>query len=176
MTQSKKTKVFVSYSRHDEALVEPLAGLLGVMGDTVFLDVTSLKAGDLWQKKIMAAVKEAAVFVLCWCCAGGKSRFVANEVAQALAVPNKVLVPVLFCTAKFPSGLKNRQWIDLRGRIVHSCDPKTKHGNEAPVESARISKLVEIPRGLDFRLTGERIDQLATAAIAHKYFEGLYSK
>jgi hypothetical protein len=46
MPRKKRCKVFVSYSRHDEELVKPLAGLLGAAAnDAVFLDVTSLKSG-----------------------------------------------------------------------------------------------------------------------------------
>ena len=69
VARPRKTKVFVSYSRHDEELVKPLAGLLGAAAnDAVFFDVTSLKPGDVWEDKIFVAVKEAPVFVVCWCC------------------------------------------------------------------------------------------------------------
>ena len=119
----KKTKVFVSYSRHDEALVKPLAGLLGVASDdAVFLDVSSLKPGDLWEEKIIGAVKEASVFVLCWCCQSQASPFVAKEIGTALSEGKKRLVPVLFCSTRLPDNLADRQWIDLRGRIVHVCN------------------------------------------------------
>lgn len=119
----RKTKVFVSYSRHDEALVKPLAGLLGVASDdAVFLDVSELKPGDLWEEKIIKAVKEASVFVLCWCCEAEKSAFIAKEIGTALSEGKKRLVPVLFCSTRLPDSLADRQWIDLRGRIVHVCN------------------------------------------------------
>jgi hypothetical protein len=118
----KKTKVFVSYSRHDEALVKPLAGLLGVAADdAVFLDVASLKPGDLWDEKIIGAVKEASVFVLCWCCQCEHSTFIAKEISAALLEKKKKLVPVLFCSTPLPPAMADRQWIDLRGQIVHDC-------------------------------------------------------
>jgi hypothetical protein len=122
MARKKKCKVFVSYSRHDEALVKPLAGLLGVAADdAVFLDVASLKPGDLWEKKIIDAVKEASVLVVCWCCQSNKSVFVAREISTALAEGKKKLVPVLFCTTPLPPNIADRQWIDLCGKIVHDC-------------------------------------------------------
>jgi len=112
----------VSYSRHDEALVKPLAGLLGVAADdAVFLDVASLKPGDLWEQRIVDAVKEASVFVVCWCCESNRSIFVAKEITIAMAEGKKRLVPVLFCTAPLPPNMANRQWIDLCGKIVHDC-------------------------------------------------------
>lgn len=43
----RKTRVFVSYSRRDDALVRSLAALLGIAADrAVFLDVTSLEPGE----------------------------------------------------------------------------------------------------------------------------------
>jgi hypothetical protein len=122
VASKKKCKVFVSYSRHDEALVRPLAGLLGVAADdAVFLDVTSLRPGQLWEKEIFDALKDASVFVLCWCCESQKSHNVAKEIAAALSDERKKLVPVLFCEAPLPTDLKARQWTDLRGKIVHKC-------------------------------------------------------
>jgi hypothetical protein len=122
VARPRKTKVFVSYSRHDEALVKPLAGLLGVAADdAVFLDVASLKPGDLWDEKIIGAVKEASVFVLCWCCQCEHSTFIAKEISAALLEKKKRLVPVLFCSTPLPPAMADRQWIDLRGQIVHDC-------------------------------------------------------
>ena len=88
MARKKKPKVFVSYSRHDEALVRPLAGLLGVASSgVVFMDVASLQPGDHWEKEILEAVQQASVFVLCWCCECEKSDFVAREIGTALSDP-----------------------------------------------------------------------------------------
>ena len=133
VARPKKTKVFVSYSRHDEALVKPLAGLLGVAADdAVFLDVASLKPGDLWDEKIIGAVKEASVFVLCWCCQCEHSTFIAKEISAALLEKKKKLVPVLFCSTPLPPAMADRQWIDLRGQIVHDCLSPQTQDKEVP--------------------------------------------
>lgn len=73
---SRKTqcKVFISYSRHDEEVVKPLARLLaGVTADPVFLDIDSIKPGDIWESEIETALRASAVFILCWCCQSEKS-------------------------------------------------------------------------------------------------------
>jgi hypothetical protein len=122
MPRKKRCKVFVSYSRHDEELVKPLAGLLGAAAnDAVFLDVTSLKPGEVWKSEIETALREAPVFVLCWCCQSQKSEFVGYEIKTAIESGEKRLVPVLFCSAPLPDGVADHQWIDLRGRVVHVC-------------------------------------------------------
>jgi hypothetical protein len=85
MPRKKRCKVFVSYSRHDEELVKPLAGLLGAAAnDAVFLDVTSIKPGEVWKSEIETALREAPVFVLCWCCESQNSSVVAWEIATAM--------------------------------------------------------------------------------------------
>src|SRR4051794_5660587 len=124
------SKVFVSYTRHDEALVTPLAKLLDLAAEgsvSVFLDVTSLRPGDRWQEKIEEAIRDATLFVLCWCCESPVSRFIAHEISMALRDPKKRLVPVLFCPTPLPSPLSDWQWIDLRGKIVHVCNNPALH-------------------------------------------------
>jgi TIR domain len=129
MARKKKGGVFVSYSRHDEQLVKPLAGLLGAAGDdAVFLDVSSIKPGDLWKQKIEDAVRDASVFIVCWCCECEHSTFIAYEIEMALKSGEKRLVPVLLCGSPLPSTLADRQWIDLKGQVVHVCN----HAAEAP--------------------------------------------
>ena len=129
MARKKRCRVFVSYSRHDESLVKPLAGLLGAAADdAVFLDVTSIKPGEMWKTEIEKAVREASVFILCWCCESEKSSFIAYEIQAALSAGEKRLVPVLFCSTPLPATLADRQWIDLRERVVHLCN----HGVKAP--------------------------------------------
>jgi hypothetical protein len=125
VADKKPCKVFISYSRHDEALIKPIASLLVAAGDdAVFLDVTSLKSGDCWEEEIIRAVKESLVFVLCWCCESAKSDFVTKEIKTALKDRGKKLIPVLLCSEKLPTAFARRQWIDLRSQVVHKCEVK----------------------------------------------------
>src|SRR5262249_11024879 len=106
-----------------EPLVKPLADLLGVAAENaVFLDIDTLKPGDPWRSKIKKAVRTSSVFVLCWCCEAAYSEFVSEEIKIALEDANKRLVPVLFCATPLPSPLKERQWINLQGKVTHACN------------------------------------------------------
>jgi TIR domain len=147
VAHKKRCKVFVSYSRHGEALIKPLAGLLGAaVDDAVFFDVTSLKPGDLWDKEITAAITESLVFVLCWCCQGSKSKFVAKEMRIALKDKKKRLVPVLLCAAKLPASFARRQWIDLRGKVPHECESMHHDSNR---KKRAVRKRVTVKRKAD---------------------------
>jgi len=160
----------VSYSRHDEALVKPLAGLLGAAADdAVFVDVTSIQPGSLWKGEIENAIRDSPVFVLCWCCNSAASEFIQHEIDMALKGGEKRLVPVLFCSTPLPPLLASRQWIDLRGRVVHACNhatteednlehtgaflPYNERRHPPPTRSSPRSKWIWISTALAFVLT-----------------------
>ena len=111
----------MSYSRHDEDLVKPLARILGAGGDSVFVDVDNVRPGDLWREEIEAAVLGCAVFILCWCCEGNRSEFVAREIILALQNPKTRFVPVLLCNIPLPESLREHQWVNFAGTFKHSC-------------------------------------------------------
>jgi hypothetical protein len=169
MARRKKCKVFVSYSRHDEGLVKPLASRLGLTAkEAVFLDVEQLKPGDQWEAKITAAIKESLV-VLCWCCKSKNSEFVAREIRMALRDERKRLVPVLFCSTDLPPDLSSRQWIDLRGKIIHVCDGA--HEKEKPKDG-------DLILGIDFgtsnsviAVRGGKVEILDTPGVSGDSFE-----
>jgi hypothetical protein len=116
-------RTFVSYGRHDEALIKPLVGLLSsVASEPIFLDVTSLEPGDLWRARIEEAIKQCDVFIICWCCASKASRNVAQEIRAALEDKRKKIVPVLLCEQPVPAPLSDCNWVDLRGRVIHQCE------------------------------------------------------
>jgi hypothetical protein len=158
VARKKKTRVFVSYSRHDEALVRPLAGLLGIAADrVVFLDVTSLQPGDEWETEIINAVRESSVFVLCWCCESQKSEFVAREISTALLDPHKRMVPVLFCSIHLPEALAKRQWIDLSGRILHECGGT--HAQTVAKEAPSAAEVLVVKKPDDTSLLDQIVEE-----------------
>jgi hypothetical protein len=121
VARENKGKIFVSYSHHDERLVKPIAALVGLSAETVFLDVNSLKPGDDWVQEIKSAIKDSFVFILCWCCQSAESEYVAAEMKMALRDKTKKLVPVLLCSTALPVGFASKQWIDLRKAFKHDC-------------------------------------------------------
>jgi hypothetical protein len=180
--RKKKCKLFVSYSRHDEELVKPLAGLLGVAADDeVFLDVESIKPGQKWKSEIERAIRASSVFVLCWCCESEKSKFIAHEIKMAMSSESKRLVPVLFCGIPLPRSLADRQWIDLTGRVAHRCIEARIHRGIGRSRRALPKWLREPPSsvvwvdagGKEVSEIGERGDVDDIAILARAYFERL---
>src|SRR4051794_5764246 len=67
----RRYDVFISYSRKDEPIVQPVYRLLGVNGRRVFLDWAQIQPGDHFPAEIADAIKRSAVIVLLWCCDAG---------------------------------------------------------------------------------------------------------
>lgn len=118
----RKTRIFVSYSRHDEEAVRGLTKYITLSDEQiVFLDVESLRPGMDWSSEIDAAIREADIFVLCWCCKCAESSFIAHEVKLALSSGPKKIVPVRMCSYPVPKPLSKYQWLDKPGGLVHMC-------------------------------------------------------
>ncbi len=169
---------FVSYSRHDEPLVRPLADIIiSISGDSLFIDVEQLRPGDLWEKKIIAAIRQSSVFILCWCCECRKSAFVAKEIALALEDKDKKIVPVLLCYSLLPEKLAERQWVDLRDRVVHECDGHQVYVGDIQASAARPKREKSDRRVLyqdSVPLRKTKADLIESRV--RRYFETLHSK
>jgi len=55
--------VFISYSRHDSAAVERLAGALQAAGVEVWFDRNELKPGDAWATAILKGIENCSLFI-----------------------------------------------------------------------------------------------------------------
>lgn len=131
--------LFVSYARHDEAIIKPLVALLRVAGP-VFRDEDSLRPGDIWHEKIQAEIDRCTEFLLFWCAHSADSAEVRREYELALRL-NKRVVPVLLDGSDLRGPLRARQWIDMRPVHRHQVDESEAAGargaTDGPTDSPR---------------------------------------
>lgn len=59
-------KIFISYSRKDSAIVEQYRKAQMMMGNTVFMDTYSIRAGENWEEALKQFIHEADIFQLFW--------------------------------------------------------------------------------------------------------------
>src|SRR5580765_2047791 len=78
-------KAFLCYAAHDRAEVLRRAQVLSLVGLESVMDVTSLSAGETWDREIVRAIDEADIFVLFWPAAAKASDSVEREWRHALA-------------------------------------------------------------------------------------------
>jgi hypothetical protein len=115
-----KYRAFVSYSRHDKLLVQPLVLLMEVGKQHVFWDQDSISPGDDWRLALAQGIASSEALVVFWCCHAGRSEWVTHEVEEA-ARHGKPIVPFLLCGQRLPDMLARFQWIDCRQGARHAC-------------------------------------------------------
>ena len=77
-------KIFVSYSRQDEDVVEVFRLAQLARGDDVFMDTHSLRPGEHWQSALALAIDSADIFQLFWSRNSSVSQNVRDEWKYAL--------------------------------------------------------------------------------------------
>lgn len=109
----ENTKVFISYSRYDERLVNPIVKLLRANESLVFLDTDSIDGGNKWKNEIEEAIIESNLVVVFWCHHSHKSQEVEKEWKMAIELGKKV-APLLLDSTPLKSDLSNFQAIDMK--------------------------------------------------------------
>jgi hypothetical protein len=111
--------VFVSYSRKDKKLMQPVARALRGTFDQVYVDVTETKPGTKWQQTIDDALKSADLIVLFWCRHAATSPAVKREYELGLS-NSKAIMPLLLDTTPLPKCLEVFEWVDFRDLFASS--------------------------------------------------------
>ena len=76
--------IFVSYSRKDKQVIEIYKFAHLAIGDDVFIDMDSIRAGEAWQSALAKAIDGADIFQLFWSDNSAVSTFVEAEWRYAL--------------------------------------------------------------------------------------------
>lgn len=116
--RNSEQHVFVSYSRADKKIVEPMVKLIRATGQTVFMDIDRIPAGKRWRPIIDQSLDHADVVLVFWCQHANTSIPVQKEWRRALEI-KKDIVPVLLDNTILPKELSEYQWIDFRLFVDH---------------------------------------------------------
>jgi WD40 repeat protein len=111
-------RVFVCYSREDEAFVVPLAQQLKQQGVAVWLDQWDISAEADWDKSIDQALRDCARLLIVLSPASVKSGEVRGELREALDL-GKPILPVLYQPCEIPRQLRVIQFVDFSRPGVH---------------------------------------------------------
>jgi hypothetical protein len=105
-------RVFLSYSREDRSLVQPLAAAIEEAGHELWWD-RKITGGAEYSGEIEAALERAEAVVVVWSRASTRSAWVRDE--AAFARDQGKLVPVTIDDAGPPLGFRQIHALDLRG-------------------------------------------------------------
>lgn len=95
-------KVFVSYSREDEEIIEKLETWIKGFGDKPLRDVNILLSGDPWEESILNNINQADIFQLCWSKAAKKSKYVEKEWEYAHDLKGKKFIRPIYWKKPMP--------------------------------------------------------------------------
>lgn len=105
-------RIFISYSRRDEAFARQLAGALSNMGADVWIDVEDIPAGMKWSSAIQQGLDSGELLILIISPDSMVSQNVEDE-WQYYLDHAKPVVPVLLQPAKIHFQLNRLQYIDF---------------------------------------------------------------
>ncbi len=115
--------IFISYARHDGALVAPLVAALQAEGWSVWWD-PQIVAGQAFDDRISEEIDQASAVVVVWTPTSVASRWVRGEAREA--ADRGVLVPVRFENARLPIDARAVHTIDLDGWKEERDSPQFK--------------------------------------------------
>lgn len=114
--QSTTDKIFVSYSRHDEAFARKLAiWLANTLNMGVWIDVDDIQPGVKWSAAIQDGLDNCEVMVVIVSPESMESVNVEDEWQYFIDL-GKPVVPILLRSAPVPYQLRRIQWIDFSER------------------------------------------------------------
>jgi TIR domain-containing protein len=84
-TSTTYQTIFVSYSSRDREVVEAYGLAQAALGNDVFIDTYSVRAGEDWRSALAEAIDRADVLQLFWSKNAANSEYVRNEWSYALS-------------------------------------------------------------------------------------------
>jgi len=115
-TAPERVDAAVSYSRHDEALVEPILTALRGEGLSIWFD-KDIPGGALWEEIIARKYRAAGALLFFVSKASLASQRCSEEVSTARTL-GKPIIPVLLERLKLPDDLPDRFVLTLQARNV----------------------------------------------------------
>jgi hypothetical protein len=137
-------RLFISYSRVDQAFALKLAEDLRAHGFTVWIDQDAIPAGANWDVQIEKGVGQSDCVLVILSPASAESPRVRDEVVLA-EDEGRAIFPILYQPCKVPFNLRRRQRVDFTtsyekglGRLVNdvSACPVAKVNAAEPVEDS----------------------------------------
>lgn len=168
-SEARKPRVFVSYVRENQDVVDHLANELRAYGIKVWLDKTELKPGYRWKDAIREAISEGDFFIACFSAAYEKrtKSYMNEELTLAIEelrqrpAERVWFIPVLLSECQVPKRdigagetLRDIQWVELYrnweegiAKIAATIDP------DAVAFNSQINPAIQELKNLEYELS-----------------------
>lgn len=119
LTELKRPKVFISYSRSDLSFATDIYWFLRKNNCNPWMDIYDLVPGQDWEIEINHSIKTADYFIACLSRNSVSKRgYVQKELKEAISVLEQIpdgeiyIIPVRIDDCLLPFSLAKRQWLD----------------------------------------------------------------
>gem|GEM_PF-6790454 len=116
---AKALSIFLCHASEDKEPVRQLYTTLRKLGYDPWLDEEKLLPGQVWDREIQRAVRQAHVVLVCLSGRSEKRGYVQKEIVRALDVADEqpegtiYIIPVRLEECAVPDRLSKWQWVDL---------------------------------------------------------------
>jgi len=178
-TSSAKPKVFVSYAREDSEFVDRLVRDLERDGFEPWIDRGRMRGGDAFPEEIARAIRDVDFFLIVVSPSSNKSRWVQDELNQAVARQNNSgrpqVIPIRLGKAPLPVGLVGKHSIqfgrgsyeggyaELRGALLGQPAPAVRKSRRSWWVAAAVA-LPLLGVGIGQILKSEDLPTIAVAS------------
>lgn len=94
--------IFVSYSHRDAMIVDQLELAYRALGDDYLRDISILRSGESWSPALLAKIRQANIFQLCWSFSAKKSPNVEQEWRFALGLSRSSFIRPMYWELPMP--------------------------------------------------------------------------
>jgi hypothetical protein len=129
-------KIFVSYSRQDEEIVDLFIDAYKAIGMEVLKDKETIQSGQNWRRQLERMIDEAEIFQLYWSRASSNSENVEAEWRYALQIKEKKVgdfIKPIYWEKPMPAPPADLQ--DIHFKEVHPASPARTPGTVARTRS-----------------------------------------
>ena len=140
-------RIFASYAHRDTAVVEEFEAHAAATGDKYLRDVVTLRAGEVWDQRLMEMIRQADIFQLFWSWNALASPLVREEWQHALSLRRPHFVRPVYWEEPLPEqgGLPPHQLRRLHFQRVY---PKASRVAAVPAAGTPAAARVPPPAAL----------------------------
>lgn len=147
-------EIFVSYSRHDSAIVDAIVQRLESKGFSIWVDHDGIGGGEDFKREIACAIEDCEVVLFFSSQHSNNSEWTAKEIGVAV-YEKKHIIPILLDHSKYNPAVKFdlinldyldftnlSKWDKVMARLEKALSAKCSHHAEAGVSSENQRKVV----------------------------------
>ena len=116
---SKKRKIFISYSRSDVDIAKSIHQFLSESGCNVWIDVFDLIPGQDWKFEIHQNIRSSDFFIACLSNNSVSKRgYIQRELKEAISILDEIpegkiyIIPIRIDDCLVPPSLESKHWLD----------------------------------------------------------------